>query len=798
MIEIKKKQILINGKPELLLVGEIHYFRLPKTEWQHRIDLLKETGCNAVASYVPWIVHEEVEGEFDFTGKTRDETDLAYFIDLCNQNGLYFFLRPGPFIMAEVKNEGLPYWLMEKYPHIVPTTWEGRKTPNRTIDYLHPDYLLEVDEWYREIMDVCKPRLHANGGNIIAIQLDNEIGMLTWVSNSPDLTDFVVEDFSTWLKDRYGKDLLARYPFSFDDLKTVKDHLLKPEEAYALSYRWDYGTYSRDRYRRYVDFLKQTLEKYGSKDVLYVVNIHGTGGGRGLTFPIGISQLYETYQEKDVISGSDIYFGDLDMSTFHDLYLINGFMDSVHTKDHPLTSVEFNCGDGNFGDNLGSRIDPSASDFKMRMCIAQNTRLINYYLFTGGYNYRLKVKPNDGNDRIAFTGERHGFAAPVNPEGTLSYTFPRTRDSIQLMMGNKEKLASMYEEYDNVVFGFIPDYFMTEYHYPKSEKMRKVVENLQANRSSGAWNILGKALLLLNYRFTSVDLQNKPLNPKDHGVLVTPSALYMAKHVQEKIVNFLNKGGNVVLYGELPLYDLEGNPCTLLVDALNVQVQEKVHSEAYYYLSLVFNTGKREIRTHFAQPTVSTTYKPLIKVYGTDAVCGFETMVGKGKVLSINTEIDCDLPFLQGLFNKVGMTKRLSHDNVYHGLFMTLQKNEKDEKFLHILNLDGLDKEATISYDQTPLFDGKKLLIQSKDGLMLPMDMDFKDFHIHYSTAEIRSYDATQLTLRLTQKQDVIKLSTKKQIKLSPDIRVEKNGNDYTITSLKHAKVDNTLTIIFE
>src|SRR5699024_1742991 len=101
-------------------------------------------------------------------------------------------------------------------------------------------------------------------------------------------------------------------------------------------------------------------------------------------------------QEDGYLSGSDHYFGNLDMETFQDLYLINGFMDAVHLDDQPLTSVEFNCGDGNFGENYGGRYDPSAADLKTRMSVAQGNRLINYYLFSGGKNQRMDLSLNDG------------------------------------------------------------------------------------------------------------------------------------------------------------------------------------------------------------------------------------------------------------------------------------------------------------------------------------------------------------------------------------------------------------------
>ena len=137
------------------------------------------------------------------------------------------------------------------------------------------------------------------------------------------------------------------------------------------------------------------------------------------------------------------------------------------------------------------RYDPSAADFKTRMCIAQGNRLINYYLFAGGRNYRFDESLNDGNDRISFTGEHHGFAAPVGPEGKLNYTFPRMARSIKTMMAVADKLAAMDEERDNISFAFIPDYYMTEYRYPHSEKMAEVLSNIEANRGSGSWESMG-------------------------------------------------------------------------------------------------------------------------------------------------------------------------------------------------------------------------------------------------------------------------------------------------------------------
>ena len=76
MIELKQQRLLVDGQPQLILAGEIHYFRLPRNEWADRLSKLKSAGCDTLSSYIPWICHEPLEGQLDFTGRTRPELDI--------------------------------------------------------------------------------------------------------------------------------------------------------------------------------------------------------------------------------------------------------------------------------------------------------------------------------------------------------------------------------------------------------------------------------------------------------------------------------------------------------------------------------------------------------------------------------------------------------------------------------------------------------------------------------------------------------------------------------------------------
>ena len=51
-------------------------------------------------------------------------------------------------------------------------------------------------------MPILAARLQPAGGPVIGVQLDNEIGMLAWISNCPDLTDALLADLLRWCMER--------------------------------------------------------------------------------------------------------------------------------------------------------------------------------------------------------------------------------------------------------------------------------------------------------------------------------------------------------------------------------------------------------------------------------------------------------------------------------------------------------------------------------------------------------------------------------------------------------------------
>ena len=153
-----KGTFLLNGKPFVVKAAELHYPRIPKAYWEHRIQLCKALGMNTICLYVFWNAHEPQPGVYDFTG----QNDLAEFCRLCQQNGLYVILRPGPYVCAEWEMGGLPWWLLKK-----------KDIRLREDD---PYFLERVALFEEQVARQVAGLTIQHGGPIIMVQVENEYG----------------------------------------------------------------------------------------------------------------------------------------------------------------------------------------------------------------------------------------------------------------------------------------------------------------------------------------------------------------------------------------------------------------------------------------------------------------------------------------------------------------------------------------------------------------------------------------------------------------------------------------------
>ncbi len=154
-----KTQFLLDGKPFQIISGEIHPARIPQEYWRHRIKMVKAMGCNTIAAYVFWNHQETAPGIFDFKSGNKD---IIRFIRICQEEGMWVLLRPGPYVCAEWDFGGLPPYLL--------------KIPDIKIRCMDSRYMAAVTRYINRLSKEVVPLQCIKGGPILMVQIENEYG----------------------------------------------------------------------------------------------------------------------------------------------------------------------------------------------------------------------------------------------------------------------------------------------------------------------------------------------------------------------------------------------------------------------------------------------------------------------------------------------------------------------------------------------------------------------------------------------------------------------------------------------
>lgn len=177
--ELGEQDFLLDGKPFQIRSGEMHPARIPREYWRHRLQLAKAMGLNTVASCIFWNAHEPEEGKFDFHS---DSLGLDEYLQTAREEGLWVFLRPGPYVCAEWDLGGLPWWLL--------------RTPDIKLRCSDPRFTQPVARYFGELAKVLRPHTVENGGPILLVQIEDEYGSYPRRDH----------DYLVWLRDLWVKE----------------------------------------------------------------------------------------------------------------------------------------------------------------------------------------------------------------------------------------------------------------------------------------------------------------------------------------------------------------------------------------------------------------------------------------------------------------------------------------------------------------------------------------------------------------------------------------------------------------
>uniref|UniRef100_M8AQH7 beta-galactosidase n=1 Tax=Aegilops tauschii TaxID=37682 RepID=M8AQH7_AEGTA len=154
------RAVRIGGQRRMLVSAGVHYPRATPEMWPSIIAKCKEGGADVIETYVFWNGHEPAKGQYYF----EDRFDLVRFVKLVAAEGLFFFLRIGPYACAEWNFGGFPVWL--------------RDIPGIEFRTDNEPYKAEMETFVTKIVDMMKAeKLYSwQGGPIILQQREGEGG----------------------------------------------------------------------------------------------------------------------------------------------------------------------------------------------------------------------------------------------------------------------------------------------------------------------------------------------------------------------------------------------------------------------------------------------------------------------------------------------------------------------------------------------------------------------------------------------------------------------------------------------
>ncbi len=555
-----KESFLVGGKPVYLNSGEFHYFRVPKQEWRRRMELLKAMGGNAVATYVPWLIHEPEEGHF-LLDQGDGMTDLTEFLECAKEAGLYVTVRLGPYSYSELRYNGIPAWLLNKYPEILSQRRDGtHHSPCGTVSYLHPVFLEKVRKWYAAICPIVAKFTQKNGGPVCLVQVDNELtGLHIW-SGDRDFHPVTMGfgqaggRYPLWLKKKYGTVPAVNAAYGTDKTEFTGFSPADEPKDGVEKLRWnaDYQAFYNSTIAEYII----TLISYAEENGVESLFCHNSAN------PWHNPQFREAKKllGDKFLLGSDHYYAlsqgwgqnnptpDFMMMCFMSI-------EALRLMGNPPSVLEAQWG------SVCEWPPTSAEDIEAEMMcyLACGAKGSNGYVYTGGPN-----PPNCGTTCITYD-----YDAPVAADGTCRPAYDALK-RFGMFVEKHPELAADKPDSDVRIM-------MPWRAYPglsgRVDPKRGMQEGL-----FGEYILRGllSCLFAANLQPEFIDGESDDWVKDFSTPVIIPCTGYMAADVQKRFLQFIQAGGKVIFNPVIPFADENFNPCTILADALGISSGDEI------------------------------------------------------------------------------------------------------------------------------------------------------------------------------------------------------------------------------
>lgn len=685
---VSKKYFLKDGKPYFLLSGEIHYFRIDHQLWEKHLRLLKATGANTTSTYIPWDWHEYEENKFDFTGETIPERNLIGYIELCKKVGLNLIVKPGPYILAEYEAQGLPNWLLNKLnKNAFALDENGNVIANYLVSYMAEEYLHYSFLWYDKIMPIISKYQESNDGPIIMMQVCNEVGVFQWLSGKIDYNESIIKLYKEFLKNKYKfiSELNKIYETSYSSFDDVKPPIGKIESKQDYCKYYDFHLFYRHYYALYLDTLIKKIKTFDI-NLLFSHNIPGWIYGNASELPMLMSTYSEVMRNRtDIVFGLDHIPEFVSFRNAHSDLASNKILEAMQ-QHSPVWAAEFQSG------SREHQVKCDANDMETFYfaSLAHNLKSLNYYMFSQGINPKGK----------GYSGTKFYFQTPLNYKAEKSPLYNVIKKVNSFINSEKENLLESKTK-AKIAVGLYKPYFYTELTTSQLLKEKKLdVQKLglyldpRFVREEIFFNGLLRSLQTLNYNYDIFDIQNcnldDLLNYKQLWIVTTE---FMDSESQKFLVDYVKKGGHLIIYPAVPTFDLYLNQCTILKDEFNLQFEKSISSNKINAFDI------EDLFTVFWEKQVFQNNNDceILATTKNGEACGIRKKVGDGKVTILGFAFGYTSDEHLHLYEKIISSDKIKRDiKVSDPDIQFVLRYGKKYSYLFLLNYHNQKKTFTV------------------------------------------------------------------------------------------------------
>ncbi|MFH0879049.1 MAG: beta-galactosidase, partial [Lentisphaerota bacterium] len=666
------------------------------------------------------------------------------FIDLATKYNLYVTVKPGPYVMAETTDQGIPRWLTLTYPETLARDDRGQMWGPEFVGLNNSIFKEKAARWLDLFAKkVVVPRQNLKQGAVIMMQICNEIGIFQWLGAKGDYSASNLKAWQEYLQKAFPElaqlaRLLDRELKSYEEVAPPSE-FCETRRQFVLYRLWH--DFHRQVYADYVGFITDILRKAGVKTPLFTNNC-GWVYGRAHEFALnGTFHRKTDKAQPDLLFGLDHIPEIVSPNNTHDGFVANQVARELQHRTGPLYSAELQCGSREHG------VQPYPNELGLfyRHCIIHGLTGMNFYMFAQGKNPKGR-----GVD-----GPMFYWYNAVNYKAEHQPAFPMIQTLGQWLKFNGSFLTEAQRP-AHLGVGFYPHLYETEFLVPilgKGTKLNPSKLGLNLDpvgfRDRAYFDGVIRILMKKSVPFDLADLTTRSLRELlSYQTLVVLSNEMMDAKTQAHLAEFVRAGGKLVIFPTLPTYDLDFNPCTILADSLGIKTTGRGASNRIYMDNL------KDIPVPQLPQIISHRGAKVIARDADGQVAGVEKKIGKGSVrffgFFVNYSIEEHPDLWSAMMQLPGIPRNAVADNDDLSIEARYVNNEG---LLFAGNFHRMPMRSNLSVKNPR---GKEMIrvglveLPAQTGLMLPIQKQVSgDTTIVFAHAELMKVQSDAKGLHL-------------------------------------------------